>query len=210
MVRLFVFVACCVTVMTSAIAVARADDSVSLYHRGVAAGTSSSSKINSKVTSVEAMRAYVAAIRYFNPGIDEPEAQHIVYAILKEAFAQGVEPRLVVSIVAVESAFDRTARSSAGAEGLGQLMPGTAAADNVWDTGDIDQNIRGTVLTLKGDLAHYAGYKPQRQFELAIAAYNAGTGAVDKYGDVPPYDETINYVTKVITLWRRFYGLSPG
>jgi len=156
--------------------------------------------------SAEARRAYVDAIRYFNPGIDEPEAQQIVSAIWREAWDQKIDPRLVVAIVATESSFDRTARSTAGAGGLGQLMPGTAALDGVTNVDDINQNIHGTVLTLKGNIEHYSWLDAQDCFERAIAAYNAGTGAVDRYGGVPPYDETVNYVFKVITLWRRLTG----
>lgn len=163
-----------------------------------------------KVTNEQAMRAYVSAIRYFNPGIDEDEARHIVSAIVRDSMTAGIDPRLVVAVVATESAFDRTARSSAGARGLGQLMPETAADDQVTDIEDIDQNIRGTVMTLKGNLDHYARYDMQHQYVYAIAAYNAGTGAVDEYGGVPPYDETVRYVWKVIGLWRRFYGLSAS
>ena len=154
------------------------------------------------------MRAYVAAIRYFNPGIDEDEARHIVVTIARDSAAAGVDPRLIVAIVATESSFDRTARSSSGARGLGQLMPATAADDNVTDVENVDQNIRGTIVTLKGNLDHYARYDKQRQYEYAIAAYNAGSGAVDEYHGVPPYDETVHYVWKVIVLWRRLWGLS--
>jgi soluble lytic murein transglycosylase-like protein len=161
-----------------------------------------------KASTEQAVRAYVAAIRYFNPGIDEDEARHIVAAIARESLSAGIDPRLVVAIVATESAFDRTARSSAGARGLGQLMPATAADDQVSDVEDIDQNIRGTVQTLKGNLEHYARYDRQRQYVYAIAAYNAGSGAVDEYHGVPPYDETIHYVWKVIVLWRRLSGMS--
>jgi soluble lytic murein transglycosylase-like protein len=154
------------------------------------------------------MTAYVAAIRYFNPGIDETDARRIVVAIIRESYQQGVDPRLIVAVIATESSFDRTARSSAGAMGLGQLMPQTAADDAVNDADDIDQNVHGTVLTLKGNLKHYAGLGMQRQYVYAIAAYNAGTGAVDQYNGVPPYDETIRYVWKVVVLWRRLCGLS--
>jgi soluble lytic murein transglycosylase-like protein len=163
-----------------------------------------------KVSNEEAMRAYVSAIRYFNPGIEEDEARHIVAAIVTDSMKAGIDPRLVVAVVATESAFDRTARSYAGARGLGQLMPETAADDQVTDVEDIDQNIRGTVMTLKGNLEHYAHFDTQHQYVYAIAAYNAGTGAVDEYHGVPPYDETIHYVFKVIGLWRRFYGLSSS
>src|ERR1700726_2896785 len=151
----------------------------------------------------EVMNAYVSAIRYFNASIGSNEAQRIVDAILREAADERVDPRLVVAIVATESSFDRTARSSSGAMGLGQLMPGTAADDGVSNADDIDQNIHGTVLTLKGNLRHYARFDTQRQYLYAIAAYNAGSGAVDEYGGIPPYDETVHYVMKVVVLWRR-------
>lgn len=156
----------------------------------------------------DAMTAYVEAIRYFNPGIAEPEAERIVVAIVRDATSAGIDPRLVVAVVATESSFDRTARSSSGAMGLGQLMPGTAADDGVSNADDIDQNIRGTVLTLSGNLRHYARYDQQHQYLYAIAAYNAGSGAVDEYGGIPPYDETVHYVMKVVVLWRRLSGLS--
>jgi soluble lytic murein transglycosylase-like protein len=171
-----------------------------------AAGASRAASTSSLPT--DAMGAYVDAIRYFNPGIAEPEAERIVTAIMREAPAQGVDPRLVVAVVATESSFDRTARSSSGAMGLGQLMPGTAADDGVSNADDVDQNIRGTVMTLGGDLRHYARYDQQRQYLYAIAAYNAGSGAVDEYGGIPPYDETVHYVMKVIVLWRRLSGMS--
>ena len=154
------------------------------------------------------MDAYVAAIRYFNPGVGDDDAHRIVAAIIRDSWDEHVDPRLVVAIIATESAFDRTARSSAGAMGLGQLMPGTAADDGVANADDIDQNVRGTVLTLKGDLEHYARLDPQTRYVDAIAAYNAGSGAVDEYHGVPPYDETIHYVWKVVVLWRRLCGLS--
>ena len=163
-----------------------------------------------KVTAAQAMTAYVSAIRYFNPGIDQPEAQEIVAAIMRETYGTSVDPRLIVAIVATESSFDPTARSSAGARGLGQLMPATAAIDNVTDIENIDQNIHGTVLTLRGNLQHYASYGMQEQYQRAIAAYNAGTGAVDRYGGIPPYDETVNYVYKVIVLWRRLSGMTAN
>jgi soluble lytic murein transglycosylase-like protein len=175
----------------------------SLAHAGAAAPAA-----RSKTTSAEAMAAYVAAIRYFNAGIDESEAQRIVAAIIRNSYQEAVDPRLVVAIIATESSFDRTARSSAGAMGLGQLMPSTAADDHVSDANDIDQNVHGTVLTLKGNLEHYASLDTQTQYVYAIAAYNAGTGAVDEYHGVPPYDETIHYVWKVVVLWRRLCGLS--
>jgi len=161
-----------------------------------------------KANAPQAVAAYIAAIRYFNAEIDQAEATQIVDAILRDSYDAGIDPRLVVAIVATESSFDRTARSGAGALGLGQLMPYTASLDGVSDPTDVDQNIRGTVETLRGNLEHYAGLDAQQRYVDAIAAYNAGTGAVDRYGGVPPYDETVRYVWKVVVLWRRLVGLS--
>ncbi|MBC5823911.1 MAG: lytic transglycosylase domain-containing protein [Candidatus Eremiobacteraeota bacterium] len=181
--------------------------SLLLWASGAAVGGQAG---HTRSESAEGVAAYVAAIRYFNPGIDAYDAYRIVTAIGREARAEGVDPRLVVAIVATESGFDRTARSRAGAMGLGQLMPETAAGDGLTDTADIDQNVRGTVLTLSGNLRHYGRLPLQRRYVDAIAAYNAGTGAVDRYGGVPPYDETIRYVWKVVVLWRRLTGLSSS
>lgn len=175
---------------------------------GASAAQAASRQGHHHISNAEAVRAYVAAIRYFNPGVDEFEARRIVAAIARESIAAALDPRLVVAVVAVESSFDHTARSPAGAMGLGQLMPATASMAGVLDTKDIDENIHGTVLTLHANLAHYARLDPQHQFIYAIAAYNAGSGAVDEYGGVPPYDETIRYVWKVVVLWRRLTGLS--
>jgi soluble lytic murein transglycosylase-like protein len=133
-----------------------------------------------------------------------------VAAIARESRARGIDPRLVVAVVATESAFDTTARSPVGAMGLGQLMPSTASAAQLHNVLDVDENIRGTVLTLVGNLAHYASMPQQQRYVYAIAAYNAGTGAVDRYGGVPPYDETVRYVWKVVVLWRRLTGLSAS
>jgi soluble lytic murein transglycosylase-like protein len=113
--------------------------------------------------------------------------------IIEEAAAtHGVRPELVRAVIHVESGFNPRARSHVGAMGLMQLMPGTAAdlgVDNPWDPA---QNIRGGVAYL-GSLIREFGDEV-----LALAAYNAGPGAVNKYGQrVPPYRETRDYVEKI-------------
>lgn len=111
-----------------------------------------------------------------------------------ESANHGVRPDLVRAVIHVESAFNPRARSRVGAMGLMQLMPGTAAdlgVDNPWDP---IQNIRGGVAYL-GSLIKQFGDET-----LALAAYNAGPGAVLKYGQqVPPYRETRDYVRKIST-----------
>ena len=102
-----------------------------------------------------------------------------------------VDPLLVTALINVESAFDVDAVSSSGAVGLGQLMPSTASGMGL-DPDDPVQNIGGCVRYLSTQLKRWGRY-PDRE-ALALASYNAGPGAVSRYGGVPPYSETRNYV----------------
>jgi soluble lytic murein transglycosylase-like protein len=105
----------------------------------------------------------------------------------------GVDPALVTSVVANESGFDPSAISKTGAQGLMQLMPGTAAELGVADPYDPAQNVDGGVRYLRALLDRFGG-----DARLAVAAYNAGPGAVERYDGVPPYAETQNYVKSVL------------
>jgi soluble lytic murein transglycosylase-like protein len=116
-------------------------------------------------------------------------------ALIEEnAAAHGVSPRLVRAVIQQESGFNPNARSLKGAMGLMQLMPGTAAELGVTDPYSPSENIRGGVAYLKGLLVKF-----EQNVELALAAYNAGPTAVTKYGAIPPYRETQNYVTRIKT-----------
>jgi len=113
--------------------------------------------------------------------------------IERHARDKGVRPELVKAVIQIESAFNPRAVSPKGALGLMQLMPATAVALGVTDAFDPDENIRAGVSYLQGLLARYRGKE-----ELALAAYNAGPAAVDRYGArVPPYPETRRYVRQV-------------
>lgn len=144
--------------------------------------------------------AYKRTIRYFNKNLPEAWLDYIAGVLLQCSIEEGLDPRLVVAVIAVESGFRLDALSPKGAMGLGQLMPGTAAGMGVSNAFDPGQNIRACIRILRGHFQRYAS-RPD-QFNLALSAYNAGGGAVRRHGGVPPYRETVNYIWKVYNLYR--------
>ncbi len=112
----------------------------------------------------------------------------------------GVDSALVHAVITAESGYNPGATSKAGARGLMQLMPGTAARYGVRNIVDPQENINGGVRYLRDLITMFNG-----NLELAVAAYNAGENAVIRHGNrVPPYAETVHYVPKVLGFYRKF------
>lgn len=132
-------------------------------------------------------------------------AQARIYApddirVLVEKMAPefGLDPKLVLAVIQVESAYQTNAVSSANARGLMQLIPATAARFGVRDSFNPTDNIRGGMTYLRWLLRRFQG-----DVVKSVAAYNAGEGAVDRYGGIPPYKETQGYVKKIRRLYDR-------
>ena len=144
---------------------------------------------------------YVQTMQYFNHRIHEDVARAIYQSVASYAhqYEGSVDARLVMALVATESNFNPHAVSRVGAQGLGQLMPYTADSLNVEDPFDIDANIRGTYAYLDNEFRHFAGQ--DHVLDRVLAGYNAGIGAVDKYNGIPPYQETQNYVRRVVNIY---------
>jgi soluble lytic murein transglycosylase-like protein len=149
--------------------------------------------------------SYREIARFYNPRLSAAEAARIAEALLAYSHHFNIDPRLVVALVVVESGFQPLAVSRAGAMGLGQLMPATARAlgVNPWDP---VQNLYGSIRYLRGNLDRF-GYG---NAHLALAAYNAGRGAVERYEGIPPYAETRWYVANVSSLYRRLLAIRQG
>lgn len=133
-------------------------------------------------------------------GLRVPSVPNGLGPLLAEASQQySLEPALLAAVIEVESGFNPNAVSPAGAKGLMQLMDATARGLGVTDSYDPQQNILGGARFLRQLLDRYKG-----DIRLALAAYNAGSGTVERYGGIPPYPETQRFVSKVLESAARF------
>ena len=121
--------------------------------------------------------------------------------ISKYADKNGLDEDFVKAVINQESGFNPNATSPCGAMGLMQLMPTTAQGLGVTNAYDVEQNINGGTKYLKGLMDRFGNDK-----QLALAAYNAGPNAVKKYGGIPPYAETQDYVKKVLNKYDTYKG----
>jgi soluble lytic murein transglycosylase-like protein len=122
------------------------------------------------------------------------------WTIYRASQAAGVDPRFVHAVIQQESRYKKEALSSVGAQGLMQLMPATARRFGCDDPHDSAANIKAGTKYLAWLLKRFDG-----DVSLALAGYNAGEGAVDKYNGIPPYDETQNYVRRIVANYGKTY-----
>ncbi|MGL4608829.1 MAG: lytic transglycosylase domain-containing protein [Trueperaceae bacterium] len=141
----------------------------------------------------------VVAVLGFSSGLACTLSEELAVALEEAATYYGIEPFLLHALVYQESRYCTDALSPKGAIGLGQLMPGTAAGLGV-DPHDPVQNLYGAAAYLRQQWDTF------EDWQFALAAYNAGPGAVQKYQGIPPYEETQNYVIKVLDYYTSFAG----
>jgi soluble lytic murein transglycosylase-like protein len=146
-------------------------------------------------TSVQHARRFAAELLAVPdlPGMPSGALEPI---IRRHCDARHLDPRLVQAVIQVESGYNHRARSNKGAMGLMQLMPDTAVELAVSHPFDIEENLRGGTAYLRQLIDAFPG-----SLEMALAAYNAGPGAVERHHGVPPYPDTVDYVKRVMALY---------
>lgn len=140
---------------------------------------------------------YASVLHHINPQLPKWQSRDLARRVLVNAERWRIDANMLVAIVTVESRWHTHAVSRAGAIGLGQLMPTTAAKLGV-DPHNAAQNLSGAARYLSGLMQRFG----TQHYDLVFAAYNAGPKAVADYGGIPPYSETQTYVVRVMSAWQ--------
>jgi soluble lytic murein transglycosylase-like protein len=157
-------------------------------------GAAADAQVVVPLSAPTTVAAYAHVLKNINPQLPKWKSRDLARHLLANASRWQLDPNFLAALVTVESRWHTSAESAVGAIGLGQLMPGTAAVLHV-NPRDPVQNLYGAARYLKGLIERY--HSPR----LAAAAYNAGPAAVARYGGIPPYVETENYVVRVMDAW---------
>jgi soluble lytic murein transglycosylase-like protein len=165
------------------------------------AAAATKSHLKSLPVTPKVVNIYAAVLRSINRRMPDWLSRELARHLLMTAAHWHIDANMLAAVVTVESRWRTHAVSYAGAIGLGQLMPGTAATLDV-NPRDPRQNLSGAARYLSG-LAQRFSHKTNR-YALTFAAYNAGPEAVAEFGGIPPYYQTQNYVTRVLATWHHF------
>jgi soluble lytic murein transglycosylase-like protein len=149
------------------------------------------------LATAQVIAVYATVLQRINPEMPSWQSRDLARRVLANAGRWRLDANMLVAIVTVESRWHTQAVSRKGAIGLGQLMPGTAALLGV-NPHNPAQNLSGAARYLRGLMERFGS----NHYDLVLAAYNAGPEAVEMYGGIPPYDETQNYVVRVMSAWR--------
>jgi len=145
----------------------------------------------------ETIAVYASVLHGINPKLPSWQSRDLARRVLVNAERWRLDANMLVAVVTVESRWHTHAVSRAGAIGLGQLMPGTAAGLGV-NPRNAGENLSGAARYLSGLMRRFGA----NHYSLVFAAYNAGPKAVAQYGGIPPFYETENYVVRVLDAWR--------
>jgi soluble lytic murein transglycosylase-like protein len=181
----------------------RADLAFGWFQEAAAAGDSHAARILKRFRGIKPAIDPACPIQR-RPLVHHPGRKHVEALVHRIAPRYAIDPQLVLAVIQEESNFDPSARSSKNAQGLMQLIPATAERFGVKDVWNPTENIRGGTAYLHWLMRHFTG-----NVKWVLAAYNAGEKAVEQYQGIPPFDETQNYVRRILASYPKIVHPIP-